>query len=498
MSQYPITTQSANRALIFRITNTISPAIRNRLLLPTLLALAWMLCGATPLRAEAPYPIASEARIQEAKDLTFGMWTCWSLSTFTDQEYTCGVTNPAYFNVTGCDPDQWAATAKAAGMKYLLVLPKHHDGFCLWNTRTTDFNVMHSPLKKDALAEIRKACDRHGLKLALYWSMPDWTWPNNAAAAKQKAQIEELFTNYGPIEFVWMDEGGIGNGGLSHTEAAAWIKQFQPDCLLGFNCRDPQGEIRIGEQGFAGPVEDLKAAGNLWKAYAGYKDFQINEFCYPITTWRGPQWAMGTPFHGPHSARWFYMGPKHDQLAVVSAEQIFLDYLRAKKYGNLFNLDVSPNRAGKLRDIDVKILTKVGQYIRGELPSPFLFGRPGFKTDASSVYENQWYDHAPDFLFDGKSDTGWGPTNTTGWVQFDLGKPQTVSRAILDEGTLDRIRGFEFQCQTAAGWKTIAKGDRVGPKHELKFPPVTAQAFRLVITAATQTPGLWEISVPEH
>jgi alpha-L-fucosidase len=442
----------------------------------------------------APYPMASEARVQQVKDLTFGMWTCWSLSTFTNQEYTKGVTDPNYFNVTGCDPDQWASTAKAAGMKYLLVLPKHHDGFCLWDTKTTKFNVMQSPLKKDALAEIRKACDKQGIKLALYWSMPDWTWPGNADAAKQKAQLEELFTKYGPIEFVWMDEGGIGNGGLSHTEAAAWIKKFQPDCLLGFNCRDPQGEIRIGEQGFAGPLEDIKAAGNLWEAYAQYKNFSISEFCYPITTWRG--WGMGTPFHGPSASRWFYMGPEHDQLAVVSAEQIFNDYQRAKKYGNLFNLDVSPNRAGKLRDIDVKTLTKVGQYIRGEIPSPFLFGRPGFKTEASSVYNNQWYDHAPEFLFDGRRDVGWGPNGKTGWIQFDLGKPQALARVIVDEGDLNRIRGWEFQCQDNGQWKTLATGKTLGPKHEIAFPKTTAQVFRLVITDATAIPGLWEIEIP--
>lgn len=451
--------------------------------------------------AEAPvsYPRVSAARVQEVKDLAFGMWTCWSLSTFTNQEYTHGVKDPGYFNVTGGDPDQWAATAKAAGMNYLLVLPKHHDGFCLWDTKTTDFNVMHSPLRKDALAEIRKACDKQGLKLALYWSMPDWTWPGNADAAKQKAQLEELLTRYGPIEFIWMDEGGIGNGGLTHAEACQWIRKFQPGCLLGFNCRDPQGEIRIGEQGFAGPLEDQKAAGALWQGYAGYPDFKIGEFCYPIVTWRanGPMWAMGTPLHGPYSgARWFYPGPEFDQVASVSAEQIYFDYLRARKYGNLFNLDVNPNRAGRLREIDVKILAKVGQYIRGEIPSPFLFGRPGFKTEASAVYNNQWYDHAPEFLFDRRGDTGWGLTGKTGWVQFDLGKPQALSRVVIDEGDLNRIRGWEFQCQQDGAWKTLATGKVLGSRCEIKFPATTAQVFRLVITDAEGIPGLWEIEIP--
>ena len=105
----------------------------------------------------APYPMASEARVQEVKDLTFGMWTCWSLSTFTNQEYTRGVKDPNFFNVTGCDPDQWVATAKAAGMKYIILTTKHHDGFCLWDTKQTDYNIMGSPFGRDVVKELAAA-----------------------------------------------------------------------------------------------------------------------------------------------------------------------------------------------------------------------------------------------------------------------------------------------------------------------------------------------------
>ena len=81
-----------------------------------------------------------------------------------------------FFRAKACDTDQWARTAKEAGMGYILFLTKHHDGFCLWDTKTTDRKVTKAPLGRDVLAELRKSCDKHGVKLALYFSEGDWNW----------------------------------------------------------------------------------------------------------------------------------------------------------------------------------------------------------------------------------------------------------------------------------------------------------------------------------
>ena len=110
--------------------------------------------------------------------MKFGMFICWSFSTFSGQEWTPTLDKDAsYFKATGCDTDQWCETAKAAGMGYILFLTKHHDGFCLWDTATTDKKVTNSPLGIDVLAKLRKSCDKYGIKLALYFSEGDWNWP---------------------------------------------------------------------------------------------------------------------------------------------------------------------------------------------------------------------------------------------------------------------------------------------------------------------------------
>jgi alpha-L-fucosidase len=219
------------------------------------------------------------------------------------------------------------------------------------------------------LAELRRSCDKHGLKLALYFSEGDWTWPggrdgvagkagagSGQDAEREKAQLTELLTNYGPIEYLWVDHAA-GTGGLSHAEFLAHCRSLQPGCLVGFNSGDQQGvPIRLGEMGRPGPANDPGTAGPYLKEAAAAR-YLLAEFTYPIE----PKHEGG--------AVWFYSLPRHDGLCLP-AEKLYADYLGAVKYGNIFSLDAGPGYNGKLRDIDVETLRKVGEMIRGNAPAP--------------------------------------------------------------------------------------------------------------------------------
>ena len=328
--------------------------------------------AAAPLAdAAAPVPKDDAIRAREISDMRFGMFVCWSLSTFSGHEWTRGVSDPAYFRATGCDTDGWCQVAKDAGMGYILFLAKHHDGFCLWDTKTSEFKVTNSPLGIDVLAALRKSCDKYGIKLALYFSEGDWTWikepvpqdgllpgsprfgnpvwasSNNPEL--KKAQLEELCTKYGPIEFFWMDHAQ-GEGGLSHPETAAWVNRFQPDCFVGFNSGEPAGRLAIRERGTPGPIGGAAASAFNKKGEAEYKGYLAAEFTYPIL----PEHKGG--------ADWFYSISEHDNLCLP-AQKIFDDYQGAVKFGNIFSIDVGPNYEGKLRDIDAKTLREVGNLI---------------------------------------------------------------------------------------------------------------------------------------
>jgi alpha-L-fucosidase len=306
-------------------------------------------------------PVDPARRAAELKSLRWGMFICWSFSTFSGKEWTPGVSDASFFRATGCDTDQWARTAKEAEMGYILFLTKHHDGFCLWDTQTTDRKVTNSPLGRDVLRELRKSCDQHGIKLALYFSEGDWTWPGavdgqggagggGANPEMKKAQLKELLTQYGPVEYIWFDHA-VGEGGLSHAETVAWCKSLQPGCFIGFNHGDQQGaDIRLGELGRPGPLDDQGGAGPYMKD-APSQAYRLAEFTYPIQP----------PHEG--GAMWFYSLPRHDQLCLPAAK-LYEDYLGAVKYGNVFALDVGPDYAGRLREIDERTLREVGKLIR--------------------------------------------------------------------------------------------------------------------------------------
>jgi alpha-L-fucosidase len=311
----------------------------------------------------AAEPVNMPQRRDQLANLKWGMFICWSLSTFSGREWTPGVKDVAFFRAQQCDTDQWARTAKEAGMGYILFLTKHHDGFCLWDTKTTDRKVTKAPLGRDVLAELSKSCQKHGIKLALYFSEGDWNWPGavdgkGAAGGSnpemKKAQLRELLTSYGPIEYLWFDHA-VGEGGLSHKETIAWCKSFQPGCFVGFNHGDQQGaDIRLGEMGRPGPLGDSRGAGP-YMHNAPSRSYLLAEFTYPIL-----------PSH-KGGAMWFYSLPEHDNLCY-SAEKLYKDYLGAVKYGNIFSLDVGPDYEGRLRKIDVQTLQKVGQMIRNLPP----------------------------------------------------------------------------------------------------------------------------------
>ncbi len=309
-----------------------------------------LVLGATIAHAAEPVDMAKRA--EELKNLRWGMFICWSFSTFSGQEWTRGVEDVSFFRATEVDTDQWARTAKEAEMGYILFLAKHHDGFCLWDTKTTEWKVTNAPLGRDVLAELRKSCDKYGIKLALYFSEGDWTWPDMKNPELKKAQLKELLTQYGPIEFIWFDHAQT-DGGLSHAETVTWCKQFQPGCFVGFNHGQRAGDIRLGEHGRPAPVTEKTGVGRDTgdEEYDGYL---LAEFTYPILP-KGPQRQGG--------ADWFYSLPKHDHLAHP-AEKLYEDYLGAVKYGNIFSINVGPNYKGRLREIDVKTLRKVGEMIR--------------------------------------------------------------------------------------------------------------------------------------
>ncbi|MFA5058818.1 MAG: alpha-L-fucosidase, partial [Opitutaceae bacterium] len=385
-------------------------------------------CPADAPAAIDRQPVSDAQRAREIADLRFGMFVCWSLATVSGQEWTIEPHGPEFFAVTGCDTDQWCQVAKDAGMKYILFLTKHHDGFCLWDTQTTELKVTRSPLQTDVLAKLRASCEKYGLKLALYFSEGDWSWPGSQRGGQsaanpevEKAQLQELLTQYGPVEFLWIDHAA-GTGGLSHAELDQWVRKFQPNCFTGFNHGDAAGRISLRERGIPGP---LGANGTTWSPEQGANEkkfgYVLAEFTYPI-----------------NEKYWFYHLDEPD-CPNHTPEELYASVVGAAQSGNIFSLDVGPDRAGQLRALDIATLKRVGQMLRREVPLPVSAGRP--RNDCSGFWQNDMH-YCALKAFDCDPGTRWmAPEGArSGWLEVDLGAPQTIARAVMNDGGYHRVQ----------------------------------------------------------
>ena len=150
------------------------------------------------------------------------------------------------FNPTKFNAAEWVATAKAAGMKYLVFTSRHHDGFSMFDTKLSDYSIMHSPFKRDVCAELAKACRDGGLRLGWYHSQPNWYHPDYQTenhAAKfipfLHGQVREILTNYGQVDIIWFD--GLGGTADEWGAPALFktIRTLQPHILINNRCGLP-------------------------------------------------------------------------------------------------------------------------------------------------------------------------------------------------------------------------------------------------------------------
>jgi alpha-L-fucosidase len=184
------------------------------------------------------------------------------------------------FNPGRFDADAWAGLAAEAGMKYMVLTSRHHDGFCLFDSQVSDFTAPKSAARRDFVAEYTAACRRAGLRVGLYYSLLDWRFPGYFEPGKQKAsaaamvqqvhdQVRELLTNYGQIDVLWYDGGWVAHGKAGIDDIAtfwrsaelnAMVRSLQPDILINNRSGIPE-DLDTPEQHVT-----ASAAGRGWEA----------------------------------------------------------------------------------------------------------------------------------------------------------------------------------------------------------------------------------------
>lgn len=345
----------------------------------------------------------SEKNLEEWKDKRFGMFIHWGPISIKGLELSWSrgdqlpvdeyenlykEFNPVDFNAT-----EWVNIAKAAGMKYIILTAKHHDGFCLWNTRQTDYNIMNSPFKRDIVKELAEACKKQGMKFGLYYSVIDWHQPDfplrgylpdNATPEMKKMayreesdidaytnylkkQVAELLVNYGPLYLLWFDVPQLfdekrGQGVID------FVRQIQPDLIVNNRSGAP-GDFDTPEQNVGG--------------FSNKRPF---ESCMTIAD----QWSW----------------KPNDELK--SLETLMHILIRSAGANGNFLLNIGPMGSGKFEQTQVDRLKEMGQWLQkyshtiyGTRGGPFLptdWGVSTHKGNTIYLHVLKWIGNSPKII----------------------------------------------------------------------------------------------------
>lgn len=345
--------------------------------IPALFAILLTSSCCTPSSQETslilPVPSTTPSAAQQQQIARkYGMFIHFGINTFHDEEWTDGSKPASSYAPSAIDAEQWIQTAKDAGMKYVILITKHHDGFCLWDSQYTDYDVASSGNPTNVVEEVAKACKKHGIGLGLYYSLWDRKVNGDVADRKQDTayntyminQLEELITiaeKHTPIVEFWFDGGWVKqNYRWPVMDIYQTIKKHQPDCQIGINW-----SIGSPENADKHPVLPQDQQEGYPIRYFP-SDFRLGDPYLPadndpkVFTHDGKDYYMPWESTVCISQRWFYNTTDHTFKSVDELEKL---YRQCTKNDNILILNCPPNRDGQLRTEDIAILKELRKRI---------------------------------------------------------------------------------------------------------------------------------------
>ena len=392
----------------------------------------------------------------------------FGINTFTDREWGDGSEDPALFNPTELDAEQWVRSLKEAGFRMVILTAKHHDGFCLWPTKTTKHSVASSPWKDgkgDVVKELRDACTKYDMKFGVYLS----PWDRNAESYGDSPrynqffidQLTELLTNYGEVHEVWFD-GANAEGPNGKKQIYDWdafyktIQTLQPKAvmaIMGDDVRWVGNERGLGREtewsatvlapGIYNRADSVNTALGVGSTSADLGSREVlakaNElFWYPSEV--------------DVSIRpgWFYHANQDNQ--VKSLKHLMDIYCQSVGYNSVLLLNIPPDRRGLIHENDVQRLKEFADYRNRAFADNLV-------TDGQVLWT-----------------AGAGESH-----EYTLKEGSTVNLIVLQEDLSkgQRVEEFEVEGLVDGQWQSLGKGTTVGYKRILRIPDAKATQLRV-------------------
>ncbi len=438
----------------------------------------------------SPLPQPKQVAWQQLETYAF---IHFGLNTFGDREWGYGDADLNDFNPTRLDCEQWARVCKEAGMKGIIITAKHHDGFCLWQTKYTDYSIRNTPYKDgkgDIVGELSAACKKYGLKFGVYlspWDRHQAFYGTPLYREYFHAQLEELLTQYGDIFEVWFDgaNGGDGHyGGARDTRTIdrrtyydyprAWqtVERLQPMAVC-FSDGGPGCRWVGNEQGYAFATNwSFLRINEVYPGYDRYKELQQGHA-------DGDTW-VAAECNTSIRPGWFYH--KREDEKVKTVDKLVDLYYRSVGHNGTFLLNFPVTPEGLIHPIDSANAVDFYKHVRNELRTN-LIDKAKVKTSAE-----RGTDFKANNLKDNNYNTYWAtPDNViTASISIKFSKREKVNRMMLQEYIPlgQRVKSFTVEYLTEKGWQNIDAGEEtttIGYKRLLRFPTITTKEMRIRI-----------------
>jgi alpha-L-fucosidase len=407
----------------------------------------------------------------EWQDLEFGVLIHFGTNTFLDREWGDGTADPKVFNPTQLDAEQWMRAIKAAGARYVVLVAKHHDGFCLWPNGQTDYSVKNSPWrngKGDLVREVSDAARKYGLQFGVYmspWDRHDTRYTSSAAYDEYySASLSELMQHYGELTEFWLDGAGSGGHAYNFPRIVEELRTYQPNTLVF-------ADVGLFEYG------DIRWVGNE-DGVVPYENWNVIDR-HGYRRWRPVE--ADTPLHKGH---WFWHA--HDEVTLKTVDELVTTYEETIGRGAQLMLGLAPDERGLIPDADVKRLEEFGAAIQRRYGEN-LISRHIRNTGATEA------------ALDGDPATFWSAPeeSRSAAIEVAFASPVTFDHALTMEWLNDgqRVEHYRIDAWDGKKWKPVYEGYAIGHKKIDAFPAVTSSRVRLNILSSSGEAGIREFQL---
>lgn len=482
-----------------------------------LFALTVNYAGAQHLLPSTSPNLAQQAMIKRG----YGMFIHFGINTFNDIEWSDGTLPASSYNPTQLNPDQWVKTAKEAGFRYVLLVTKHHDGFCLWDSKYTDYDVASSPVKTDVVKAVSDACRKYGIQFAIYYSLWDRHEPSYKDKNPQRyidymlKQLTELYTNYGDIAELWLDGGWDrkpSDWGINQIYRL--VKKINPSCAISVNHTIVNEEK---QRNFTLP-SDMSVDNKYFFQYFP-SDFRLWDPKL-ITKFDKKQYlhqdkSYYLPFEHTIclSKNWNWF-EKSKALPTRDLDELEELFYWCTDNDNCLVINVSPDQTGIIKEYAANTLMDLGKRLRLSanfpLPKNGDFISLNQPAKASSFWPDSKNSYVASSLNDGKMDSRWAAKDNTASVEILLDPNKAFNKISifeyqdtqnLDDGfsqvRIPRIQEYSIEIWQSGAWKMIYLSDTpIGDCKVIRFPfKYQTNMLRLNVLKATSAPSIYELSV---